>query len=113
MFLELIYFRRRVDMDLSKLSDYELSILPELIEKEVKSRKYGTSLIFYYRQDDTVFWFKNPEECLKVFKEEAECEMFDIYDFPTEIGKYKISNDKYNKLENSGICLNRFDFQYD
>jgi len=33
-------------MDLSKLSDYELSILPELIEKEVKSRKYGTSLIF-------------------------------------------------------------------
>ncbi len=98
---------------MSKLSDYELSILPELIEKEVKSRKYGTSLIFYYRQDDTVFWFKNPEECLKVFIEEAECEMFDIYDFPTEIGKYKISNDKYNKLENSGICLNRFDFQYD
>ena len=68
-------------LNLKELSNYELDILPELIEKEIEFRKHGKSLVYYYQYDNDIYWFKDPQACIDKLKSELVDSIFSN-DFP-------------------------------
>jgi hypothetical protein len=96
-------------IDLKSLSNYELDILPPLIEKEIEFRKHGKSLVYYYQIDNDIYWFKELQDCIDKFRSESTDSIFSS-EFAVKIGKYMVPGDKYSKLGDSGECYSSFDF---